>query len=365
MGASFTNYQVRAKTASKVKKALEPLVKSRAYVSPEKNGWVTIYDESSDDQNEAVIIHIATELSKSLVTTVLACLVHDSDIAAYWLYQSGALTDEFNSAPDYFGEEVDDKTRTRLRGNTDALLPLCVASTTREDIEAVIHPPDDFPMMVEDVFVDLAKLLGIDDARIGLGFTCFDNEGEEILADASEFEPVGKGASRKKAQAPNSSPQVHVPAFDMFSLAIGMLTKCWDSEQERMAETFSQMLATTGQKSDGLLKKMNSQFDRGAKDMLKQSALAGRPTFEELKAARDSGPEALAELLVKRTPTQLGSIADGAIQSKLEKFISALLTHGMNPNTKNQHGQSLYDVAQQRGNPTICQMLKSAPDNNG
>lgn len=360
MGASFTNYQVLAKSASKIKKALEPLVKSRAYVSPEKNGWVTVYDESSDDQNEAVITHIATELSKSLVTTVLACLVHDSDIAAYWLYQSGALTDEFNSAPDYFGNEVDDKTRARLSGNSDVLLPLCVASTTREEIEAVIHPSDDFPMMAEGIFVDLAKLLGIDDARIGLGFTCFDNEGEKILADASEFEPIGKGASRKKAQSPKSSPRVNAPVFDMFSLAIGMMTKCWDGEQETMAETFGKMLAATGQKSDGLLKKLNSQFDRSAKDMLKQSKLADRPTFGELKAARDSGPESLAELLVKRTPTQLGSIADGAIQSKLEKFISALLANGMDSNTKNQHGLSLLSVAERHGTPAICQMLKPA-----
>jgi len=364
MGASFTNYQVRAKSVSKIKKALEPLVKSRAYVSPAKNGWVTAYDEASDDQDEEAITHVAKELSKTLDTAVLVCLVHDSDIAAYWLYQSGALTDEFNSAPDYFGNEVDDKTRARLSGNSDALLPLCVAGTTLEQIESVIHPPDDFSIMAEALLVDLAKLLGIDDARIGLGFTYFDNEGEEILADASEFEPIGKGATRKKAQAPNSSPQVNVPVFDMFSLAIGMLTKCWDDEQEKMALTFGQMLASTGQKSDGLLKKLNTQFDRGAKDMLKQSQLADRPTFEELKAARDSGPEALAELLVKRTPTQLGSIADGAIQSKLEKFISALLAHGMDSNTKTQHGLSLLSVAERHGTPAICQMLKSASDNN-
>ena len=362
MGASFTNYQVRAKSASTVKKAFEPLVKSRAYVSPAKNSWVTIYDESSDNQDETTLHLIASNLSKTLKTTVFAFLVHDSDVAVYWLYQNGALADAFNSAPDYFDDDVDDKTRSDLRGRTDVLLPLCFTGTTREQIEALIHPPDEFPLMAECILVDLAKLIGIDDVRIGLGFTYFDKEGEEIIADASEFEPIGKGAKQKKAPVSNSSPQANVPVFDMFSLAIGMLTKCWDGEQEKMAETFGKMLAATGQKSDGLLKKMNSQFDRGAKDMLKQSQLADRPTFEELKAARDSGTEALAELLVKRTPNQLGSIADGAIQSKLEKFISALLAHGMDPNTKNQHGQSLLSVAERHGTPAICQMLKSASD---
>jgi hypothetical protein len=355
MGASFTNYQVRAKSASKVKKALEPLLKSRAYISPEKNGWITIYDESSDEQNEATITHIATKLSKSLGTALLACLVHDSDIAAYWLYQNGALTDEFNSAPEYFVNEVDDKTRARLSGNSDALLPLCVAGTTREQIEAVIHPVDEFPLMAESIFVDLAKLLGIDDARIGLGFTYFDNEGEEILADASEFEPIGKGATQKKAQSSEQASQQTIPVFDTFALAVGMLTKCWDGEQEKMVQAFRERFPE--QESKDMLKQLRTGFDRGARDFLKQSQLADRPTIEELKAARDTGPDALAELLAKRTPTQLGSIADGAIQSKLEKFISALLAHGMDPNKKNQHGQSLSSVAERHGNSAIYQML--------
>ena len=50
MGASLTNYQVRGKSAAEVSEAVASLVQSRAYVSPEKNGWVTIYDEASDRQ---------------------------------------------------------------------------------------------------------------------------------------------------------------------------------------------------------------------------------------------------------------------------------------------------------------------------
>ncbi len=360
MGAFFTNFQVHGATASATKKALSTLTQSRAYVSPEKNSWVTVYEESSEDQNEDTICRIAAGLSKKLGTAVFACMVHDSDIAAYWLYQNGALADEFNSAPDYFDDNIDDKTRARLRGKPDVLLPFCAAGTTCADVAAVLHPADGFPTMAEGVFADLANLLGIDEARVGLGFTYFESEGEDILPDASEFEPIGKGATRKKTKAPIPPSPRTAPAFDMFTVAVGMLTKCWDGEQEQTAQAFSQILAATGQKSDGLLKQINVQMDRGAKDMLKQSKLADRPTFEELKSARDSGPDALAELLVKRTPTQLGSIADGAIQSKLAKFIAALLAHGMDPNTINQHGQSLLSVAERRGTPAICQMLKSA-----
>lgn len=360
MGASFTNLQIRNSSTKAIGSLFPKLTDSRAYISPDHNGWVTVYAEATEDQNDETMRTVAKGISKSLKTDVLGFLVHDSDIAMYWLFRNGTLADEFNSAPDYLGEEVDEETRTRLRGSTDALLPICLPGTTREQIEVVIHPIDEFPLMAEEIVADLAKLLGIDDARVGLGFEYFDAEAEEILPDADKFTPIGNAPKRKKSQISKAPDHPAGPVFDMFSMAIGMLTKCWDGEQEKMAETFGKMLAATGQKSDGLLKKLRSQLDRGAKDMLKQSQLTDCPTFEELKAARDAGPDALAELIVNRVPSQLGSIADGAIQSKLEAFVSALLARGMDPNTKNQHNQSLYDVAQRHGNAAICQLFKSA-----
>ena len=47
---------------------------------------------------------------------------------------------------------------------------------------------------------ELAKLLGIDDARASLGFNYFNEEGEQLLPDAGDFEPVGNGTERKVSQ---------------------------------------------------------------------------------------------------------------------------------------------------------------------
>src|SRR5207245_2789831 len=124
-------------------------------------------------------------------------------IPAYWLYQSGKLLDEFNSAPDYF-KEPDDATRARLRGNADQLLPLCVPGSTRTQVDSILHDPEGPPIMAEEIFVELAPLLGIDEARICLGFTYFEEEGQEVLPDVGEFEPVGRGAERKVAAKPES-----------------------------------------------------------------------------------------------------------------------------------------------------------------
>src|SRR5271156_1010518 len=119
MGVSFTNYQIRTENTAEVKLALASLIETRAYVSPEKNGWVTVYEESSEKQDEVAINIIAAALSQSLDTAVFAFLVHDSSIAVYWLYQGGKITDEFNSAPDYFDKNIGDERRARLRGRSD------------------------------------------------------------------------------------------------------------------------------------------------------------------------------------------------------------------------------------------------------
>jgi hypothetical protein len=361
MGAFFTNYQVQGKSTLEVSKALAELVKSRAYVSPIKGGWVTVYDESSDKQNEKTLTHIASALSKSLNTVVFAFLVHDSDIAVYWLYQNGNLADEFNSAPDYFSE-VSEEVKLRTRGNTEKLLPLCIGSTTREQVEEIIHPSDSFPVMAETIFWELAKLLGIDDVRIGLGFKYFEKEGEHIIPDIQEFEPIGKGAERKKAQPEKPKKSAPPTNFDTFSMAVGMLSSRWDKKHEETAKVFAKMFPAGD--SQTMLKQVHTGLDRNARDFLKQSTLPNRPTLEELKAARDEGPESFAKLLIKRTPSQLGSVADGAIKSGLETFISALLMHGMDPNTPNQHGQRL-SVAENCKKPEIYRLLKSALDKKG
>jgi hypothetical protein len=90
------------------------------------------------------------------------------------------------------------------------------------------------------------------------------------------------------------------------------------------------------------------------------------PTFDELKKARDAGPDAFAKLLIKRAPSQLGNIADNAIGSKYETFVAALLANGLSPHEKNQHGEPLLAVAERHAKDTpIYTMLKAAVEKSG
>ena len=189
MGAFFTNCQVRSDDANAVVTALGPLLQSRAYVSPAAGGWVTVYDEATESQDEKSLMRLAQGLSKALNTAVFGFQMHDSDIAVYYLCQKGELVDEFDSCPNYFGDRISDKDRQKVRGVTDKLLPLCIAGTSREQIDAIIHPEsdEDFPVMAEDIITNLGMLLGLDENRITLGFEYFETEGESILDDAKDF----------------------------------------------------------------------------------------------------------------------------------------------------------------------------------
>src|SRR5437868_304878 len=159
MGASFTNIHVRNSSTPAVCAALPTVTPSRAYVSPAENGWVTVYTEVTEDQDDKKLRAIASGLSKMLGADVLAFLVHDSSVALYWLYRCGELADQFNSAPDYFGETISEQERERVRGSTGLLLPLCASGTTREQLDEALHPPDGPPTFAEERISDLARLL--------------------------------------------------------------------------------------------------------------------------------------------------------------------------------------------------------------
>jgi hypothetical protein len=386
MGAFFTNLHVRNSSTEAVVEVLPKLTQSRAYVSPSTNGWVTVYTEATEDQDEKKLCALAGGLSKTLKADVLAFLVHDSSVACYWLYSCGELADEFDSAPDYFGESVNEERREQVRGSIDILLPLCVTGTTGQQLDEVLRPSDGPATFVEEIIYDLARLLGIDDARASLGFEYFTDEGEELLTDAGSFEPVGKGAQRMKSKEPEPADLAEVlgenliplpletaeaaesdetsatviPVPDMYPVAISMLTQLWSKKHEEAVEVYSQM---SGLDRETVCRKMIEGSDDASRGLLKKSTLPGLPTIEELITARNNGPEALAELLVKRTPGQLANIGVVAATHGAADFVAALLKRGLDADAPNEQGVTTLSAAEQHGrDSTVYRVAIAAAD---
>jgi hypothetical protein len=389
MGAFFTNLHVRNSSTEAVFEVLPKLTHSRAYVSPPTNGWVTVYTETTEDQDEKKLCALAGGLSKTLKADVLAFLVHDSSVACYWLYSCGELADEFNSAPDYFGESVNEQRRKQVGGSVDVLLPLCVTGTTRQELDEVLHPSDGWPAFAEEIIYDLARLLGIDDARVSLGFEYFTNEGEHLLPDAGSFEPVGNGTERLRSQEPEPSDLAEVlgenliplpvetteaaeadklsntalPVPDMYPVAISMLTQLWSKKHEEAVDVYSQM---SGLDREAVSRKMVQGSDLASRDLLKRSTLPALPTIEELIAARNDGPETLAELVVKKTPGQLAEIGVVAATHGAADFVAALLARGLDANAPNERGVTTLSAAEKHGRDSaVYRVAKAAADERG
>ena len=89
--------------------------------------------------------------------------------------------------------------------------------------------------------------------------------------------------------------------------------------------------------------------------------VTSQPTFEDLKAARDRGPDALAALLAARTPGELTEIGVGAAVNALEEFMAALLKQGLDPTAITSSVRSTLEAAARHGvNSAIYKLVKAA-----
>ena len=128
---------------------------------PARNGWTTLYEELASQQDEDRIRELAGNLTKDLHVAAIAFMVHDSDIACYWLYDDGTSLDEFNSCPDYF-DGSGDKPSGPSGGQTSVLLPFCQPGITEEDLQEILQGENVF---AESVVEGLAAALGIEQGR--------------------------------------------------------------------------------------------------------------------------------------------------------------------------------------------------------
>src|SRR5262245_44655728 len=136
MGAFAVNLHARIDDTAAVRSCVTDIGATDYYVSKPLRGWVSVYERRLSEQDETWIKQFAGELSGRLGTACVAFLIHDSDIACYWLYDRGRLLDEYNSAPGYFEEASSDE-QERVRGKADVFARYCSPGVTTDQIESV------------------------------------------------------------------------------------------------------------------------------------------------------------------------------------------------------------------------------------
>ena len=105
MGAFLVNLQVRVAWGDDVPATVKAVCRGPTRVAPTGGGWVGVYNERLDAQDDKEILRVGRGLSKRLSAPAVAFLVHDSDVLACWTFDHGKLVVAFNSMPDYFGDE--------------------------------------------------------------------------------------------------------------------------------------------------------------------------------------------------------------------------------------------------------------------
>lgn len=176
MGAFITNFHVMSHSSNMTTEVMREIAKSGFHVTSMKKGWVSVFDESAN-QEPKEMKRIASELSARLQTAVVAFLVHDSDIFLYLIYDRGRCVDEYNSTPDYF-EEVDEKEMQRTAGEPEVLLRYATEGTMMSQLRDVLDRAR-FDTFAEERMCRLAALLGVDCRRALMSFGDIESPEEE------------------------------------------------------------------------------------------------------------------------------------------------------------------------------------------
>lgn len=159
MGSFINNLHVQDRPIDSVTSELSKLVTRDAYLVPSGDNWVTIYPDDAEPQPE-----LAQKLSAVLNAGVFSTMLHDEDILLYNLYESGVLTDDFNSNPLYFTEQLEDEDEiTSSDGSPDVLVKYALAGTSTAEISETL---DEIKMetFASEGLTNLCHLFGIDEA---------------------------------------------------------------------------------------------------------------------------------------------------------------------------------------------------------
>jgi len=96
MGNWYTNVCVKGAGQSEVVAALEELGR-RAFVGPDNNGWLVVYDEECDKFDLDTLESLALTISTRLSCTALASFNADDDILWLGVYENGKLSTRYAS----------------------------------------------------------------------------------------------------------------------------------------------------------------------------------------------------------------------------------------------------------------------------
>jgi hypothetical protein len=162
MGLFCVNFHLRTTDDKALSEALKRRGVTRYRIVPAKSRWTSLYEEQASEQDDKRIRDLAGGLSEDLNVAAIAFLVHDSDIACYWLFDHGRLLDDYNSDPSYFDPDFDGPP-SPSGGRPEVLVRYCRQGVRQDELAAILSVESlRATTFAENLIERLAKALGID-----------------------------------------------------------------------------------------------------------------------------------------------------------------------------------------------------------
>jgi hypothetical protein len=179
MGNWYTNISLKGVPQSDAVAVLEDLGR-RAYVTPNAEEWIVIYDEETDRFDLNALESLALTLSTRLSCTALASCNADDDVLWLALYENGVLATRYASSPASF-EDGDEfparKEAARVFAHAfqqpdaaDAVLRVLRKSHSVLGLLSIWFKVRLAYLFEVHRHQDLSKLLGVPRAAVGLGY---------------------------------------------------------------------------------------------------------------------------------------------------------------------------------------------------
>ncbi|MFZ5815886.1 MAG: hypothetical protein ACOY93_11355 [Bacillota bacterium] len=189
MGEFLVNLFVKSADRDAVAEAVKPILRpayekaktsrqmdadaAALFVAPSIRGWVGVFDQLMEGQNEALCEWTVRKLSGALNTVAISFLLHDDDFVRYWLAREGRLLDRYHSVPDYFGPVATAELK-RLQGRPLLLANACGRPMEALSLARVLRDPDwsGLELLEEiDALLEIPNLLQ--------GYNTVENDAEE------------------------------------------------------------------------------------------------------------------------------------------------------------------------------------------
>lgn len=186
MGNWYTNVAVKGAQQTDVVAVLEELGR-RAYVTPETSGWIVVYDQQTDEFDLGILESLALTLSTRLSCTALASFNADDDVLWLALYENGSLSTRYASSRKAFEDGAEFPS---LRETAQVFTRVFEKPAAKGQVLRVLSKTHGLLgllglyLKIRIAYVvevqrhlDLAALLGMPRATVGLGYT-YVNKGE-------------------------------------------------------------------------------------------------------------------------------------------------------------------------------------------